>query len=121
MQWVAFDFGRPPFVALDEQSRRGAAERHRRREEQRPSRNQLLGLAHVRDDPLERLPRARRHAGERERRAHQSQKRAARDRIGDRFYLGREFVVQPLLEFGVVGSLFERAPKGFRAHGLPST
>ena len=55
---VALDLGRPSLVALDEQAGGDAAERHRRREEQRPAGDQLLGLADVRDDLLRRLSRA---------------------------------------------------------------
>ena len=57
---VALDLRRAPFVALDEQAGGDAAERHRRREEQRPAGDQLLGLPDVRDDLLVRLASCRR-------------------------------------------------------------
>ena len=46
---VAFDLGRAAFVALDQQAHAGAVDRHRRREEQRLARDELFGLADVRE------------------------------------------------------------------------
>ena len=57
---VAFDLRRPALVALDEQARRVAAERHRGGEEERLAGDELLRLPHVRDDRLVGLPRAAR-------------------------------------------------------------
>jgi hypothetical protein len=54
-------------VALDEESRREAAHRHRGRVEERLAGDDLFGLADVRDDLLRRLTGARRDAGESER------------------------------------------------------
>ena len=50
MQRVAFDLGRPPFVALDEEPGGDAAERHRGRVEERLAGDELFGLAHVGND-----------------------------------------------------------------------
>src|SRR5439155_6172525 len=47
MERVALDLRRPPLVALDEETRRDAAERHRRRVEERLARDQLFWLANV--------------------------------------------------------------------------
>ena len=107
---VAFDLGRPSFVALDQQPGDDAAKRHGRRVEQRPARNDFLGLPHVGDDLLGGLPRAGGDAGERHRRAHQLEEGAPRDRIGDRFDLRRELVVQTFAKRGIVRELVERAP-----------
>jgi hypothetical protein len=86
MQRIPLDLGRAAFVTLDQQSRRDAAERHRRGEEQRFAGNEVFGLADVRNDLLQRLSRARRDARERQRGAHQLEERAPRHRIGDRLH-----------------------------------
>ena len=56
---IAFDLGRPAFVAFDQQARGDAAERHRGRKEQRPAGDLLFGLADVGNDQLVGLDRAR--------------------------------------------------------------
>ena len=56
---VAFDLRRPALVAFDEQPGRDAAERHRRREEERLAGDELFGLPDVGDDLFRRLARAR--------------------------------------------------------------
>jgi hypothetical protein len=83
VQWVAFDFGRPALVGLDEQPHRSPADRHGCRIKQRFARDQLFGLTHIRNDLLFRLTRACRQAGKRHRRAHQLQKRTTRRVVGD--------------------------------------
>ena len=50
MHRIAFDLGRPPFVALDQQARRRSADAHRRREEERFAQDQFFGLFDVGDD-----------------------------------------------------------------------
>ena len=114
MHRVALDLRRASLVAFHQQAGGHAAERHRGGVEERLARDQLFGLLHVRDDLFLRLLRARRDAGERERRAHQFQKRAARDRIGDRLDLRGELVIEPRLERRVACLLLE-APPEFRA------
>ena len=52
---VAFDLRRPSLVALDQQPGGDAAEGHRGRIEQRLARNDIFGLADIRDDALRRL------------------------------------------------------------------
>ena len=72
---VAFGLDRAAFVALDQQARSVAADRHRRGEEQRHAGRDLLGLVDVRDDLATRCGLERRVAPdgtrERNRRAHQ--------------------------------------------------
>ena len=111
MKGVALNLGRASLVAFDEQSRRDAAERHRGRIEERHARHELFGLADEGHDLLRRLPRACGHSRQRHRGTHQLQERPARHRIGDRFHLRRELVVQVLAERRIVGSLFEGSPK----------
>ena len=114
---VAFNLGRPSFVALDEQAGRAATERHRGCVEQRPAGNDVLRLAGVGKNLLRRLARAARHPGERERRSHQLQERPTLDRIERLGQPRREFVADELVEVGAV-LLFERPPELARARGL---
>src|SRR5947208_2071660 len=86
------------------------AEGHGSCEEGRPSRNQRLGLRHVRHDLFDRLARAAGDAGQRHRRAHQFQKGPARGRIGDGFNLGRKLVVQSLEKRRILSALVEGSP-----------
>ena len=96
MRGVALDLGRPSLVALDEEPRGDAAERHGRGEEERLAGYEVFGLTDVRDDLFRGLPGARADTREGDRRAHQLEERPPRDRIGDRLDLRRELVVQPL-------------------------
>jgi len=123
--WVAFHLGRPSLVAFDQQAGRDAAERHRRRKEQRPARNHLLGLTDEGDDRFGRLPRAGGHTGECQRCTHQFQKGAALHGIGNRFGLRQQrgkFVVEILAKGRTSRPLLERAPPvtpaGFGTWGL---
>ena len=118
MERVALDLGWPSLVTFDQQTGGDAAKGHRRRVEQRPARHDLLGLANVGDDLFGGLPRARGHAGQRHRRAHQLEERPARDRVADRFNLGRELVLQPLAKRRIVRELVERAPERSLMQGL---
>ena len=52
---IAFDLRRPPLVAFDENARGGAAQRERRRVEERPAGNDFFGLPDVWDDQFRRL------------------------------------------------------------------
>src|SRR6185436_15989866 len=63
MKRVALDLGWPTLVALDEESGRHPADRHRGGVEQRPTRNDLFGLPDIRDDLFRRLAGAGRDAG----------------------------------------------------------
>jgi hypothetical protein len=107
---VAFDLGRPPFMALHEQAEAGAAHRHRRRKEERFARDLFFRLANVRDDFFVRLPSAGAHARQRERRAHQLEKTASSDRIEPFGGVLGKFAVEEFLEFGGLGERFETAP-----------
>ena len=89
-----------------------AALRHRRREEQRPARDDLLGLPDVRDDVFFGLAGAGADAGERERRAHQLQELAAAGRVGELRGLRRELPLHVLAELRRVGQFLEAAPVG---------
>ena len=109
---IAFDLRRASLVALDEKARADAAERHRGRVEERLAWNRFLGLPDVGNDRLLRLARARRDAGERKGGAHHPEKFAPLDRIGDLFDRGRELVVQPLPECGILRQFVERSPEG---------
>ena len=72
---IAFNLGRTAHMALDENAAAEAAERHRRREEQRLAGNDLLRLVDVRNDLLVGRRRRRAQAAaqsrQRQRRAHQ--------------------------------------------------
>ena len=72
--------------------------------------NHFLGLAHVRNDRLERQAHAAGHAGQRHRRAHHFQKAAARNRIDPLGSALGKFAVQRFLERGAAGKFFEAAP-----------
>ena len=63
----------------------------------------FLGLAHVRDDLLVRLPGAGADAGQRQRGAHQLQEAAAADRIEPLRGVLRELAMEEFLEFGGLG------------------
>src|SRR4029077_19275099 len=78
---VALDLGWPPHVAFDQNRLRVAAKRNRAREEERATRNDVLGLFDVRNDFFGRLLRAGRDARERERRGHELQELAAALRV----------------------------------------
>src|SRR5207248_7384437 len=71
-------------------------------------------LAHIRNDRLKRLPRARRHAGKRHGRTHQLEEAAPRDRIQPFRRTFRKFAVHHFLEFRAACEFFESAPE-FRA------
>jgi hypothetical protein len=107
---VAFDLGRAPVVALHEQARRHAAERHRRGVEERLARHDLFGLPHVRHDELVGLHGAAGHAGERQRRAHQLEEAAPAHRVVPLGRIRRELAVQEFLELRGLRNGFEAAP-----------
>ncbi len=110
---VAFDFCRPPFVALDEESCRAAAECHRRREVQRPAGHDAFGLPHVRKNLLRGLAGAAGHPGQRQRRAHQLKKSSPLDRIERLGQARGELVADELVEIGAV--LFGKGSPEFRS------
>ena len=111
MQRVAFDFRRPTLVAFDEEPGCDAAEWHGRRIEERLARDELFGLSDVRNDVFRRLSCARTETRERERRAHQLQKRAALDGINDHFDPRGKFLLQELPKSRIVRLLLERPPE----------
>ena len=95
MLGVALDLGRPPHVALDQHAGADPARvGHGGGEEERLSRDDVLGRLHVGDDLLGRLAGARREPAERERGRHQLQELAAAERVqpggGLRGVLARE-------------------------------
>ena len=110
MVGIAFDLGRAAFVALDQQARGHASERHRRGVEHRLAGHQIFGLTHVRHDQLVGLHRASRDAGQRQRGAHQLQEVAAADRVVELGRVGGELAVQELLEFRSFRNGFQAAP-----------
>jgi len=110
MPGVPLDLRRTALVALHQHARRVSAERHGRGIEERLAGNELLGSAHVRHDHLGRLLRTGRHAGERQRRAHQPQELPPPDRIRKLGRLRGELPVEILLEGIGVGQFFETAP-----------
>ena len=107
---VAFHFGRMPLVALHEHRQAEAGERKRGCEKQRPARDDILGLAHVRDDFLGRLLRAGGNAGERQRRAHQFQELAAPLRVVPLGRLLGKLAMEILAKLRRVGELPEAPP-----------
>jgi hypothetical protein len=100
-------------VALDKQASRATADRHGRGVEERPAWNHVFRLPYVRKNLFGRLPRASRHARERERRSHQFQERASLDRIERCGQPRREFVADQLIE--VRPLLFFERPPEFRS------
>ena len=112
---IAFDLGRPSFVAFDEKTGGDAAKRHCGRKEKWLARDDLFRLADVRHDLFLGLARARSQAGERERGAHEFQEGPALDRIGNGFDLRRKLVVQTLSERRVAGQFVQRAPPAVAA------
>ena len=110
MLGVAFDFGRTPHMALDQDRLRDAGQRNGARKKQRTARDEVLGLLDVRDDLLGRLLGARADAGERERRAHELQELAPAFRVVPLGGLLGELPVQVLAELERVGQLAEAAP-----------
>ncbi len=124
---VAFDLGRPPLVALDQDAARVAVVAGRRREEERAARDELLRLPHVRQDLLLGLLGAGRETGERERSPHQGHELAAALGVLEHRGLLGELAVQELEERGRVGELVEALPEAplpasgaadaFEAHG----
>ena len=110
MPGVPLDLRRTALVALHQHARRIPAERHGGGIEERLAGDEFLGSAHVRHDHLGRLLRAGRHAGERQRRAHQPQELPTPDRIGELGRLLGELPVEVCLEGIGVGQFFETAP-----------
>src|SRR5437867_1000419 len=107
---IAFELGRPAFVAAREERRRDAAERKRGREPKTTSRSFFLGLFDVRNDFLRRLNHATTQARQRQRRAHQLQERATLDGIVPLFGSLWEFALDKFFKDRRVGEFFEAAP-----------
>ena len=111
MLGIAFDLGRPAHVALDEQTGRDAAQRHRGGEEERLAGDDLLRSPHIGHDLFGRLARARAEAGQRQRSAHQLQEFAAAGLVVFPLRrLPREFAEQEILESFRFGKLFQALP-----------
>jgi hypothetical protein len=109
---IAFDFRRPPHVVFRKQRRTDTAERHRRREEQRPARHDFLRLPDVGHDRLGRLARACRHTRESQRGAHQLQKLTASGRIAELGGLRGKLAVHVLTELIGIRQFLEASPVG---------
>src|SRR6266849_2168181 len=107
---IAFELCWPTFVAAREQRRRNATERKRRGEPKTFTGCFFFGLFDVRNNFLRRLNHAAAQAGERQRRAHQLQKRAALDGIVPLFGLLRKFALDEFFEHRRVGEFFKTAP-----------
>ena len=114
MTVIAFDFDRTKLAAGHQQRRGVSAKRECRGIEHGTPWNQSFRLAHIRNDRLKRLPRARRHAGKRHGRTHQLEEAAPRDRIQPFRRTFRKFAVHHFLEFRAACEFFETAPE-FRA------
>ncbi len=108
---VALDLRRPALVALDEKARGVAAERRGGREEERPARDDLLGLLHVGDDSLARLLDAGREAREGERGGGELEEAAPADALVPLGSVPGKFAPQHLGELGRAGILLEAAPE----------
>ena len=67
MSRVSFDLDRPAHLALDQHAAGETVDRHRRREEERPARDDFLGRLHVRNDRFGRLIGTARDARQRQR------------------------------------------------------
>src|SRR5438132_2890354 len=107
---IAFDLRRPAFVAPHQQRRGDAAKRECSCEVETFAWSFFFGLLDVRNNFLGRLNYTTAQAGERQRRAHQFQKRAALDRVVPFFGLLREFATNEFFEDGRVGEFFKAAP-----------
>ena len=112
MLGIALELRRPAHVVLGEQRLGKASLHHRGRVEERPARNDLLGLPDVRNDLFFRLPRAGADAGEGERRPHQLEELPPARRVVELRSLRRELTIDVLVEFRRVGQFVETAPIG---------
>ncbi len=108
---VPLDLGRPPLVALGEHAGRVAGVGQRGREVEGLAGDQLLGLADVGDDVLERLLGAAGEPGEGERGAGELEEAAARHAGRPLRREAGELAVDELLELGGLGELVEAAPE----------
>ena len=109
---VALDLHRPAELALDEDAHAEPGPgRHRTREVQRATGDDVLGGVDVRDDRLARLLAARADPAERERARHELQERAAPERVEPHRPLHGILARDELAERGLVGRLLERPPE----------
>ena len=119
---IAFDLGRPAFVAFRQDAGRDAAERGLRGVEQRTPGNQFLGLLDIRRNVLGGLASAGGQSAQSQRGAHQLEKIAAAfDRVfvvGPADSLARKFPLQQILEFGGGGEFVEAAPILFASRSI---
>ena len=107
---VAFDFGRTPHMAFDQDRLRNAGQRDRAGEKQGTAGDDVLGLLDVGNNLFGRLFGARADSGERERRAHQLQELTPAFRVVPLRGLLGEFPVQVLAELERIGQFAEAAP-----------
>ena len=107
---VALDLGRAPQLALGQQPDAVAAQRHGRREVERPTRRDAgVGLLNVGDDLLARL-RTGAQACQRQRGRHELQKRSAAHGVAQLGGPSRELAREELLELAGLGQLLEATP-----------
>ena len=117
---IAFDLGRPSFMAFYEQSDSVRPEWHHRSVKLRLAKNQAVRLLHVRHKVLLGSAAAPGEPGQRERGRHELQEIPAVHALvpfGGR--QARKFAVQQLFKFRILGELLERAPillAGIRLH-----
>src|SRR5258707_13277639 len=116
---LAFELRWPAFVAARQQWRRDAAERKCGGEPKTLARSFFFGLLDVRNDFLWRLNHTAAQASERQRRAHQLQKRAPLDGIVPLFRSLREFALDEFFEHRRVGEFFQAAPVSLATAVLP--
>src|SRR6185503_8522689 len=107
---IALDLRRPAHVVFSQNRVAEPALGHGGREKQGTARNDVLGLADVRDDVLFGLAGAGTHTGQRKGSAHQAQKVAATRWILEFRGLRREFALNVLPELRRVSQFFEAAP-----------
>src|SRR5579863_816418 len=100
---VALDFRGPSKVALDEDWICISAQRDRRRVEHGAARDDVLGLANVRNNRLKGQLSTSRHAGEAERSSHDLKEPAARNAVEPFGSALGEFAMQSFPECGTAG------------------
>src|SRR5581483_6797219 len=110
---IAFDLCGAKFVALHQQRNAASRERHRGRKEFWNSRNEIFGLANVRNDRFRGLTCASGESSERHRSAGELEKIAAREAIFGAIEFGNaggELAFEKLFETGFVDQLFQTPP-----------
>ncbi len=107
---IAFNLGRPPHVALDQDRHGHTADRNRAGKVERPPGHQFFRLAHVGHELFGRLLRAGTDPGKRQGSAHELEEVPPARRVVPLGRLLWELAVQVLAELLGVGELAEAAP-----------